>query len=114
MAVNNTSPVTFSAEGGTTYRIAVDGVKGASGEFTLTIRNVPPGDEFAQATKLAGPLPIKVLGSNDGFSVEKGEPELVNEDPEKGGWLFRVQLSDAGELSSLMDKAAYDAFVAGL
>jgi len=41
-------------------------------------------------------------------------PELVNTDPEKGGWLFRLTLSDPAELGALMDKAAYDAFVAGL
>jgi YidC/Oxa1 family membrane protein insertase len=78
-ACGKQSRVTFTAEGGTTYRIAIDGVKGASGEFTFTIRNVPAADEFAKATKLSGPLPIKVLGSNDGFSVEKGEPELLTE-----------------------------------
>lgn len=41
-------------------------------------------------------------------------PELVNEQPETGGWLFRITLSDTGELASLMDKAAYDEFVKGL
>ncbi|MGE3692166.1 MAG: glycine cleavage system protein GcvH [Novosphingobium sp.] len=43
-----------------------------------------------------------------------GAPELVNSDAEEGGWLFRIELADAGELASLMDKAAYDAYVAGL
>jgi len=42
------------------------------------------------------------------------EPELVNTDPENGGWLFRLTLSDTGELAGLMDRAAYDAFIAGL
>lgn len=41
-------------------------------------------------------------------------PELVNEQPETGGWLFRVALSDPAELAGLMDKAAYDEFVKGL
>ena len=41
-------------------------------------------------------------------------PELVNEQPDTGGWLFRITLSDSGELASLMDKAAYDEFVKGL
>lgn len=43
-----------------------------------------------------------------------GEPELVNTDPEGAGWLFKLSLGDAGELEGLMDKAAYDAYVAGL
>ncbi len=44
----------------------------------------------------------------------EGEPELVNTDPEKGGWLFRLTLSDPAELAGLMDRAAYDQYVAGL
>ncbi len=41
-------------------------------------------------------------------------PELVNTDAEKGGWLFRLTLSDPAELGALMDRAGYDAYVAGL
>jgi len=41
-------------------------------------------------------------------------PELVNSDAEGAGWLFRLTLADGGELGTLMDKAAYDAYVAGL
>lgn len=33
-------------------------------------------------------------------------PETVNSDP-YGAWLFRITLSDAAELASLMDAAAY-------
>jgi glycine cleavage system H protein len=44
----------------------------------------------------------------------EGEPELVNTDAEKGGWLFRVRLAEPAELDALMDKAAYDEYVAGL
>lgn len=42
------------------------------------------------------------------------EPELVNSDAEAGGWLFRIELGDPGELDGLMDREAYDQFVAGL
>lgn len=41
-------------------------------------------------------------------------PELVNTDAETGGWLFRLTLSDPGELAGLLDKAAYDAYIASL
>ena len=44
----------------------------------------------------------------------EAEPELVNSDAESGGWLFRVTLADPGELAGLMDRAAYDAYLAGL
>ena len=42
------------------------------------------------------------------------EPELVNTDAELGGWLFRLTLSDAAELSGLMDGAAYAEYIKGL
>ncbi|MES2492852.1 MAG: glycine cleavage system protein GcvH [Pseudomonadota bacterium] len=41
-------------------------------------------------------------------------PELVNEQPEEGGWLFRLTLTDTAELDGLMDRAAYDTFVGAL
>ena len=43
-----------------------------------------------------------------------GAPELVNSDAEGAGWLFRLTLADPGELGGLMDRDAYDAYVAGL
>ena len=42
------------------------------------------------------------------------EPGLVNEDPEGEGWFFKLSLSDASELDSLMDEAAYQDFVSKL
>jgi glycine cleavage system H protein len=39
------------------------------------------------------------------------EPELVNTEADKGGWLFRVTLSDPAELDGLMDEAGYEAYV---
>ncbi|MCT2399423.1 glycine cleavage system protein GcvH [Novosphingobium mangrovi (ex Huang et al. 2023)] len=42
------------------------------------------------------------------------EPELVNTDAEVGGWLYRMTLSDAAELGSLMDETAYKAYVESL
>ncbi len=42
------------------------------------------------------------------------QPELLNSDPFGEGWLVRVKLADAKELSSLMDAAAYRAYVATL
>jgi glycine cleavage system H protein len=34
-------------------------------------------------------------------------PELINDDPYGRGWLVRVKLSDASEVDSLLDVAAY-------
>ena len=42
------------------------------------------------------------------------DPAKVNADPQGGGWFFKMTLSDSGELSGLMDEAAYKSFVEGL
>ena len=34
-------------------------------------------------------------------------PELVNNDPYGGGWLFEIKPADSDELDGLMDAAAY-------
>jgi glycine cleavage system H protein len=43
----------------------------------------------------------------------EGDPAMVNRDAESGAWFMKVKLSNPSELDSLMDKAAYDKFVAG-
>ena len=68
-------------------------------------------DSVKAASDVYSPASGTVSESNAALA---DEPELVNTDPESGGWLFRLTLSDPSELTSLMDKAAYDAFVAGL
>jgi glycine cleavage system H protein len=43
-------------------------------------------------------------------SIEKG-PEVINQDAESQGWLFKMKLDNENELKALLDKAAYDKFV---
>ena len=40
----------------------------------------------------------------------RADPSLANSDPLGAGWLFKVKLSDAGQLAGLMDETAYTAF----
>ena len=68
-------------------------------------------DSVKAASDVYAPVGGTVTEANDALEAE---PELVNTDPEKSGWLFRLTLADAGELNGLMDRAAYDAYVAGL
>ena len=42
------------------------------------------------------------------------EPELVNNDPYGEGWMLRVSVSDAAELDTLLDAAAYGEYVGQL
>lgn len=39
------------------------------------------------------------------------QPGNVNESPEGSGWFYKMSLSAPGELSGLMDKEAYDAYL---
>ena len=55
---------------------------------------------------LISPLSGEVLEVNQKVV---DEPETVNEDPYGDGWLIRIRLSDASELDSLLDAAAYRA-----
>jgi glycine cleavage system H protein len=39
-------------------------------------------------------------------------PEKINTDPHGAAWLVKVRLTDAANLSGLMDAAAYEAYIA--
>jgi glycine cleavage system H protein len=43
----------------------------------------------------------------------RADPSLANTDPLGAGWFFKVKLSNAAELDSLMDETSYTAFSAG-
>lgn len=68
-------------------------------------------DSVKAASDVYAPVSGSVTEANPALA---DEPELVNSDAEGAGWLFRLTLSDPGELDGLMDRAAYDAHVAGL
>lgn len=53
------------------------------------------------------PLSGEVTEVNEAL---RDEPSLANSDPTGAGWFFKVKLSDAGQLTALMDEAAYQAF----
>lgn len=68
-------------------------------------------DSVKAASDVYSPVSGTVTEANHALA---DEPELVNTQAESGGWLFRLTLGDAGELDGLLDRAAYDAFVASL
>jgi glycine cleavage system H protein len=68
-------------------------------------------DSVKAASDVYAPVSGTVSDVNDALA---DAPELVNTDAESGGWLFRETLADAGELGTLMDRAAYDDYVKGL
>jgi glycine cleavage system H protein len=38
-------------------------------------------------------------------------PELVNQEPYGGGWIFALEMSDPSEVDALLDAAGYRALV---
>lgn len=40
-------------------------------------------------------------------------PEKLNEDPHGAAWLVKIKLADPAQVSTLLDAAAYQAFIAG-
>lgn len=80
-------------------------------------RAVTKGGEAAvvESVKAASDVYAPVSGTvTESNAALADDPSLVNSAPEAEGWFFKLTLSDVSELDGLMDKAAYDAFVASL
>ena len=56
---------------------------------------------------LYSPVSGKVTAVNEEL---KTAPDKINQDPH-GTWIIKVELSNPGELASLLDAAAYEAFI---
>ncbi|TAL29885.1 MAG: glycine cleavage system protein GcvH [Phenylobacterium sp.] len=78
-------------------------------------KTVKAGDAFAvvESVKAASDVYAPISGEVIEANGELGSaPETVNASPENGGWFAKVKLSDPSEYEALMDRAAYDAFLA--
>ena len=78
------------------------------------------GDSFDQGQEAAVVESVKAASdvyapvSGEVVDVNQaivGEPGLVNGAPEDDGWFFKLRLANESEVSTLLDRAAYDAFV---
>lgn len=84
-------------------------------ELPETGANVGKGDQVAivesvkAASETYAPVGGDVVEANGGL---EGAPDTVNADAESGGWFFKIKITDASELDSLMDEEAYKAFIA--
>jgi glycine cleavage system H protein len=86
------------------------------GDITLVNLDVKPGETVTVGKAFGTIESVKTL--SDLFAPVSGKvvkvnadlenhPELVNEDCYGKAWMVVIQASDAGELSQLMDPAAY-------
>ena len=78
-------------------------------------KTVKAGDAFAvvesvkAASDVYAPISGEVVEANGELS---GAPETVNAAPEAGGWFAKVRVSNPAEYEALMDRPAYEAFLA--
>jgi glycine cleavage system H protein len=78
-------------------------------------RQLKKGEEavVVESVKAASDVYAPVAGEVTDVNGElSGDPALVNRAAEGEGWLFKMKIADASELSGLMDRAAYEAMVA--
>jgi len=76
------------------------GSEATAGETIAEIESVKA------VSDIYAPLSGEVVAVNEEL---EGNEESVNSDPYGAAWLFRIRLSDASELSALLDAAAYAA-----
>ncbi|CAM4463070.1 glycine cleavage system protein GcvH [Corallococcus exiguus] len=75
---------------------------------------VTAGDSFGTVesvkavSELFAPISGKVVKVNDELVAS---PEDINTEPYGDGWLVEIELSDAGQLSNLLDAAAYEKLI---
>jgi glycine cleavage system H protein len=65
-----------------------------------------------ESVKAAGEIYAPISGSViEGNADLAANPAWVNEEPMGKAWFYKIKLADAGELSGLMDTAAYKAYL---
>ena len=63
------------------------------------------------ASDVYAPLTGDVTAANGELS---DNPQTVNDQPEGAGWFVKIKLADPHQVDALMDRAAYEAFLATL
>ncbi|ODT69546.1 MAG: glycine cleavage system protein H [Pelagibacterium sp. SCN 63-23] len=68
------------------------------------------GDEAAvvesvkAASEIYAPVSGTIVAVNEALTAEPG---LINSAAEAEGWMFKIEIGDAGEIDGLLDEAAY-------
>jgi glycine cleavage system H protein len=64
------------------------------------------------ASDVYAPLSGEVVEANGEIAGENWQ--IINDEPEAGGWFVKMKLADKSQLDALMDEAAYADYVKGL
>lgn len=60
------------------------------------------------ASDIYSPVSGEIVAVNEALT---GKPELVNQDAEGAGWIYKIKLAEPSELATLLDRDAYLAYV---
>ena len=63
------------------------------------------------ASDVFAPISGTVTAANDELSAN---PQTVNDAPETSGWFVKIKIADPAQADALMDRAAYETFLATL
>ena len=80
-------------------------------------RTLAHGKEAAVVESVKAASDVYAPASGEVTAINQAvvdQPGLVNESPEEKGWIYKLKLADPGELKGLMDRAAYEKFLATL
>ncbi len=84
-------------------------------EFPAAGAKVTAGKTFGSVESVKAVSEIYAPASGDVVEANaslQDKPETLNTDPHGAGWLVKVKLANPDEVNSLLDAAAYEAFIA--
>jgi glycine cleavage system H protein len=78
------------------------GAKYNKGDATVVV------ESSKSASDVYTPLSGEIVAANDSLTTA---PENVNNSPYENGWLIKIKISNADELSDALDEAAYNDYL---
>jgi glycine cleavage system H protein len=63
------------------------------------------------ASDIFAPMSGRIITVNDSL---ESNPAIVNQSPERDGWIAKIELSDPGEAAGLLSRQSYEDFIKGL
>lgn len=81
----------------------------AAGKAVTSGKTFGSVESVKAVSDIYAPASGEVVESN---GTLQQKPESINTDPHGTGWLIKMKLANPAEVSSLMDAAAYEAYIA--
>jgi glycine cleavage system H protein len=78
------------------------GAQVKKGSAVAVVESVKAANDFYS------PVSGEILAVNEALD---GKPELINQDAEGAGWIFKIKLAEPSEFDVLLDREAYLAYV---